>query len=485
MLRNKITWLGATLLALILTGYFLYPKIKSLLSPDKTIDKSIAVLRFVDVSPGKDQQYLSDGLSQELHKKIEDVKELRVIDRAISFSFKGRPEDLRALAEILGAAHILEGSVQKSGNRIHITARLTNAIDSVLLWSETYDRVIDDIFKVQDEIAGAVVKMLNATLPNNMDRPVTQKGEVYDLYLHGKYFGDKRDKKSLEQASEYYNQVLAIDSNYARAWTDLAMVYLYRVDNRDLPFEEGIKKVHEAIERALKIDPRLSDAYAAQARVSMNFEWNWNKAETAIKKALEFDSANTMALLYAGALSSYTGRFEDAIAFYKRSLAADPLRTRTHVNLSIAYYRAGLLPEAEASIKRALELNPTISIANYQLTRLLLTQGKYEDALESIQKETDEDWRLAGLPLVYIKLNRKAESDASLKELIQKLNKAQAYQIAECYAYRGESDPAFQWLERAYTQRDAGLSGMKFDPLLESLHNDARWKPFLNKMGLE
>lgn len=483
--KNKLTFAGAAILFLLVAGYFFYPKLKSFATPADTLDKSIAVLPFVDMSAAKDQEYFSDGLSEELLNLLSKIPELKVIGRTSSFSFKGKNDDLRSIAEKLGVAHLLEGSVRKSGNKIRITAQLISAVDGSHLWSHTYDRDLNDIFKVQDEIAEAVVKELRVTLLGASTRTVTQNTEAFNLYLQGKYFVDRRDKESLESALQYYTQALALDSNYAQAWAGLVNVYVHQANNGDIPIKEGSAKAHIAVEKALRIDPELSEAHAAQSRIYMSFDLDWPKAEASLKKALELDPGNAVALVNAGILAARLGRSDEAIAFYKRSIAVDPLRARTYNNLSIAFYRAGNLTEAEASVRKSLELNATLSGAYYRLAMVHLAQGKYEAALESNLKESDESWLLSGLPLTYFKLNRKTESDSALKVLMKKYADNNAYQIAEAHAFRGEIDLGFKWLGRAYEQRDPGLSAMKVDPLLMNLRSDARWKPFLKKMGLE
>ena len=411
------------------------------------------------------------------------IPELKVIGRTSSFSFKGKNEDLRTIAEKLGVAHILEGSVRKSGNTVRITAQLINAIDGTHLWSETYDRNMDDIFKVQDEIAGAVVSQLKVALLVPI-QPATQNPEAYNLYLQGKYFADRRGKENYALAIEKYKLALAIDSNSAPAWAGLAFVYISQVGSGDVPVKVGFTQAREAVQQALQIDPLLSEAFAVQGRIYWSYDWDWAKADESTKRALELAPGNAASLLTAGRLALNSGRFDKAIALLKQSIAIEPLRAYTYIIMAQAHYYAGNFPEAEAASRKALELNPASPVTNYRLAMVQLEQGKYEAALESILKEPHEGWRFSGLPLVYYKLNRKAESDAALKELITKYSQEGAYQVAEAYAYRGEIDLAFQWLERAYQQRDPGLTEMKVSRLLKNLHSDARWLPFLKKMKL-
>ena len=448
------------------------------------LNKSIAVLPFVNMSNDKDQEYFSDGLSEELLNLLAKVSELKVIARTSAFSFKGKNEDVRIIAEKLGVDHILEGSVRKSGDKIRITVQLIKASDGSHLWSQTYDRKMDDIFQIQDEIAGAVVKELKVSLLGAKNISTPQNTEAYNLFLQGNYFASRRGKENFETALQYYKQALEIDSNYAPAWVGVAGVYSSQADYAFIPTTEGYTKARNAVQHALRSDPLLADAYVALSRIYFVYDWDWEAADTSIKKALELDPSNAFGLRLAGRGALALGRLDEAVTLCKQSMLLDPVQVQAHKNLALVFYYSGRLGEAEQASRKALELNPTYASGYYTLARMQLAQGKAEAALESILKESDESWRSFGLPLVYFKLGRKAESDSSLKELTEKRGEMSAYQIAEAHAFRGEIDFAFKWLERAYEQRDGGLTSTKVDPLLKNLHSDPRWKNFLKKMKL-
>jgi adenylate cyclase len=446
-------------------------------------EKSIAVLPFVDLSEKQDQEYFGDGLSEELLNVLAKIRGLKVIARTSSFYFKGKNEDMRTIGQKLSVAHVLEGSVRKSGNHLRITAQLIRTDNGTHLWSETYDRTLDDIFKIQDEIARAVVSKLEVTM-SAAPHP-DASAEAFNLYLEGKYFTNKREKESAARAVEKYKQALKLEPHFAIAWAELAAAYSYQATNGFIPTEEGYALATEAVQKALQIDPYLPDAYAMQSRIYSTHDWDWPNADASIKKALAVGSANALTLSNAGILAMHFGRFDEAIELYKKAIEVDPLRTATYYNQGLGYYYAGRWTAAKASFRKVLELNPAFASANYQLARVFLMENNYDSALLVMMNETDESWKLDGLPLVYFKLNRLNASEEILKEIISKYADDSAFQIAEIYAYRGEVDLAFQWLERAYQQRDAGLANIRVEPMLKSLHRDSRWLPFLKKMRLE
>lgn len=475
-------WLIFFALLLTISGYFLYQQVGK---KEEVLDRSIAVLPFVNMSNDPNQEYFSDGLSEELLNLLSKVPEMKVIGRTSSFSFKGKNEDLRSIAKKLGVAHILEGSVRKSGNKVRITAQLISAVDGTHLWSKTYDRDLDDIFKVQDEIASAVINELKATLLITNPRQVTQNSEAYNKYLEGKYFAGRGGLENYSLALQKFEQVLAMDSSFAAAWVGISNVYINQASGGYIPVKDGFGRAHLAVQNALKIDPMLSEAYSVQSRIYMSYDWDWTKARASIERAIELDPGNASNLSIIGALSLRLGLIDEAIERFKQSIAIDPLRMATYNNMAFALLSMSNFEEAEITIHKLQELNPSFPSSNYLLARVQLGQGNYEAALASIQKESNEGWRLAGLPLVYFKLNQIDKAESTLKEYINKYGDVWAYQISEAFAFKGDIDMAFHWLERAYEQRDSGLTNMKIAPYLASLHDDVRWRPFLSKIGLD
>jgi TolB-like protein/Tfp pilus assembly protein PilF len=455
-------------------------------APVQAAAKSIAVLPFVNMSSDPGNEYFSDGLSEELLNVLAKLPELRVIGRTSSFQFKGRNEDLRVIGEKLNVAHILEGSVRKSGNKVRITAQLIKAADGYHLWSETYDRTLDDIFVVQDDIAGEVVKALKLTLlgPTPVPRSKPVDSEAYNLALQGRFFFDRRGRKDLERAVEYFRRSLERDPGYAPAWAGLSQAYARQADFGHVPAADGYRQAREAAEKALALDPQLADAHLAMGWIQSSYDWDWVAADASILRALELEPGGAEVLRHAGIQAYTLGRWNEAIDLAKKSIERDPLRPNSYNNLGNVFLALERDTEAEAAFRKALELDPDGAFRHYALGRTLLLQGKANAALQEMQQETEENWRLSGLPLAYHALGRRGESDAALAALKDKYAGDSAYQIAEAHAFRGEADLAFEWLERAYAQRDGGVTEIKGDRLMRGFVGDPRYKAFLKKLKL-
>jgi TolB-like protein/cytochrome c-type biogenesis protein CcmH/NrfG len=448
---------------------------------------SIAVLPFVNMSDDKSQEYFSDGLAEELLNSLAKIPELRVAARTSSFQFKGKTEDLRVIGEKLNVGTILEGSVRKQGRQVRITAQLIKVADGFHLWSETYDRELDDIFAVQEEIAHSVAGSLKvALLGAKTATPSTQgkNAEAYNAYLQGRYFLDRRGKENLEKAVGYYEQAVRLDPGYAPAWAGLAETRRSQADSTYLPLDEGYRKAREGVERALALDPNLAEAHAAMGWIRTHYDWDWAAADASFQRALVLEPGNAAVVRGAARMAATLGRFEEALALDRRAVEMDPLNARAYYNLGIYANYAGRLEEAVAAFKKALEINPEYPGLHSFLGRVYLAQARPQEALAEMEREPEPTWHGQGLALAYHALGRKKEADAALAEYVAKFHDGWAYQIAEVYAFRGEADRAFEWLERAYAQRDGGLSEMKGDPLLKNLERDPRYAAFLKKMRL-
>jgi serine/threonine protein kinase/Tfp pilus assembly protein PilF len=448
---------------------------------------SIAVLPFVNMSSDKEQEYFSDGLSEELLNDLAKIQGLRVAARTSSFQFKGKNEDLRTVGEKLNVGTILEGSVRKEGKKVRITAQLIKAADGFHLWSETYDRELNDIFAVQDEIGRAVAGSLKLTLLGaaTAASPSAQSknAEAYNAYLQGRYFYERRAKQDLQKAASYYEQATKLDSEYAPAWAGLAETRSKQADQGYMPEDEAYRKARAAAERALALDSNLAEAHAAMGWIKMSYEWDWAGADASFKKALALEPGNAAVLWRAGTMAATLGRFEEALPLNRGAVELDPLSVSAYIYLAENAYGAGRLEEASAALKKALELNPERPVTHNLLSKVYLAQGHPQEALAEIEREPDADFRLSGLAEAFYSLGRKKESDAALAELIAKYRSQQPFLIAAVFAFRGEADRAFEWLERAYTQRDGGLTQIKIFPL-KKLEHDPRYAALLNKMHL-
>jgi len=449
-------------------------------------EKSIAVLPFADMSAGQDQEYFADGLSEELLNLLAKLPELRVIGRTSSFQFKGRNEDLRAIGEKLNVAHILEGSVRKSGEKLRITAQLIRAADGSHLWSESYDRTLVDIFAVQDEIAGEVVKALKLTLlgTKSTTRSRSVDPEAYNLALQGRFFLDRRGRKEFELAVGYFRRSLERDPSYAPAWAGLSESYSSQADRGYVPVADAYRRAREAAEKALELDPQLADAHLAMGVIQSHYDWDWDSADASYRKALDLEPGNAMALRRVAGQAKKLGLWSETIDLGNKAIERDPLRPALYSNRGYALLAVNRDKEAEAAFRKVLELDPDGDFWHLSLGLALLLQGKTEAALQAMQQETEELWRLFGLPLAFHALGRRGESNAALAALKDKHAENWAYQIAGVHAFRGEADLAFEWLERAYDQRDGGVTEIKADRLMRGLVGDPRYKAFLRKLKL-
>ena len=453
-------------------------------------NSSIAVLPFADLSPGKDQEYFSDGLTEELIDDLAKVPGLKVVARSSAFQFKGRNEDLRAVGRKLGVANVLEGRVRKEGNQVRITAELIKADDGFQLWSETYDREVSHIFAAQDEIALAVasalqLKLLSANSAAIPATPRTTNSEAYQAYLQGQYFIARgQDREDLTKALAYSERAIKLDANYAPAWAQNSQVLerlarIGLIDNAD-----GFRRARESAERAISLDAGSATGYMTLALVQMNHDWDWEGADASLKKAALLEPGSAAVLGNRAHLVRILGRVEEAVALYEQAIALDPLRANFHLALGYELYFLDRNEGALAALQKAQELNPQLSSLHLTYGQILLAQGRWQSALEEIEKETGDWEKLSGEVLAYHALGRREESENALKTLIATHQNDAAYQIAEAYAYRGEIEKAFAWLDRSYRQRDPGTPELKTDPLTKTLHQDPRFAKLLKRMHL-
>jgi serine/threonine protein kinase/Flp pilus assembly protein TadD len=448
--------------------------------------QSIAVLPFLNLSSDKDQEYFSDGLAEELLNGLARIPNLRVTGRTSSFQFRGKTEDSRAIGEKLNVAMILEGSVRRQGSHIRITAQLIKAADGFQVWSEVYDRELNDILSAQEEIARAVTGALKVKLLGGAAAPPggSKNPEAYNAYLQAQYFSHVRSKGALEKSAAYYEQATRLDPGYALAWTMLGAVRANQAGKADLPLEEGYRVARESVGRALALDPHLGLAHAVMGWIQLTYDWDWPAADASLKRALALEPGDAAVVENNASLDKTLGRFDEAVELLQRAIAIDPLSADNYYNLAITLNHAGRQDEAAAAAQKALQISPDYAAAHVALAMAYLAQSRPQEALGEVQNEKNAAWRLIGFPLVYHALGQKKEADAALADLIAKLPTDAAYQIAEAYAFRGEADSAFQWLDRAFSQRDGGLTEIKGDPLMKSLEHDPRYPEFLKKMRL-
>jgi len=450
-------------------------------------DRTIAVLPFEDMSPGKDQEYFADGLADELLTDLAKIPELRVSARTSSFQFRNKGEDLRSIAKKLNVHSILEGGVRKSGNRVRITVQLIDAVGGFHLWSESYDRELVDIFAVQAEIAHAVAEALKVSLLQSKPAPqsmAAQDAEAYNAYLQGRYFSERRNREDVQKGIQYYEQSLELNPNSARTWASLAEAHMHLADSSYIPVEVGYGKAREETERALALDPNLAKAHQCMGWIKMAHDWNWEAAHVSYQRALFLEPSNATTVWQTARLALTVGQVDDALKLVRKSVELDPLDTTAYLNLGDINYYKGHQDEAAAALSKAIELNPEFPVARAYLARVYLLQGRPQDALAVAEKEPDAGWRLYALVLASYAAGNKKQSDDLFADFLQKYPTEWYYQIAQMYAYRGDLDHAFEWLERGYAEREVGLCQIKGDPLFRNLERDPRYAAFVKKMAL-
>src|SRR5215472_13275316 len=345
-------------------------------NPPALDNNSIAVLPFADISPGKDQEYFSDGLSEQLIRDLAKVSGLRVVGRSSAFQFKGRNEDIREVGRKLGVANVLEGSVRREGNRVRIRAELTKADDGFQLWSQTYDRKINDIFAVQDEIARATTEALQLKLLGSNGKRVASKlrsanTEAYQAYLEANYFsGRGQSKEDLDKALAYANTAIKLDEKYAPAWALRASVQNKLAEVGLANVTEGFRKARDDAERAIALDPSLASAYMALATAQIDCDWNWDAADTSVTKAADLEPGAAEVFSIRSYLSRVLGNLDQAIKFEESAVALDPLRTDSHNTLGYMLYVAGRYDAGKAELQKALDLNSQSAFVHLTLGKI-------------------------------------------------------------------------------------------------------------------
>jgi TolB-like protein/DNA-binding winged helix-turn-helix (wHTH) protein/Flp pilus assembly protein TadD len=453
-------------------------------------DTSIAVLPFADMSAAKDQEYFSDGLAEQLINDLAKVSGLKVVGRSSAFQFKGKNEDPRDVGRKLGVANVLEGSVRHDGNHVRITAELIEAENGFQLWSQTYDREMKDIFAVEDEIALAATGTLRLKLLGGNGQPVASNvrnanPEAYQAYLQAEYFsGRGQGKEDLGKALAYTDTAIKLDENYGPAWALRSSVQIMMAEVGLTDTTEGFRNARDDAERAVALDPTLASAYLALATTQIKCDWDWDAADTSLTKAAALEPGNVQVFRIRSYLSRVLGNLDQSIKLYEQAVALDPLRTNSYSGLGYLLYTGGRYDEAQAALQKALDLNPQATYVHLTLDKILIAKGKSQQALAEIEKEPSEWGKFTGQALAYYALGREQDSNAALAGLIAKYRTDAAYQIAQVYAYRGESGQSFEWLEHAYKQRDPGLPEINSDPLFKNLRHDPRYIELLKKMRL-
>ena len=478
----------ALILVLAVSAYFWRARVRAHNHPQSAA--SIAVLPFADMSPDHDQGYFADGLSEQLINNLAKAPGLKVVGRSSAFQFKGKNEDVRAVGQKLGVANVLEGSVRKDGDHVRITASLIKVDDGFQLWSESFDPEINDVLETQGDIARDVttalqVKLLSPTASGNYAVSRSTNPEAYQAYLQGQYFVARgQNKDDLQQALAYANQSIKLDAKFAPAWAQRSGVLQSMATVVLIEPEDGYRQARESAQKAIALDPNLPAGYLTLGLIQTNHDWDWAGAAASFNKAAALAPGNADVAGNQAYLARSMGHLDEAIESYQRAIATDPLRANFHLALGYVLYCVGRYDEALAALDRAEDLNPNLSSLHLTRAKIFMFRDQPQEALAEVEKETGEWEKYSGQALVYAHFGRRAESDQALKNLIATHQNDCAYQIAEVYAYRGETDPAFQWLERAIRQRDPGSAEIKTGPLVQGLRQDPRYDRQLKEIGL-
>jgi TolB-like protein/Flp pilus assembly protein TadD len=444
--------------------------------------QSIAVMPFANLSSDKEQEYFADGISEDLLNLLAKAQPLQVAARTSSFSFKGKQAGIAEIAKTLRVANVLEGSVQKAGDAVRVTAQLVRASDGYEIWSQRYDRKLDDIFAIQDGIAADVVSQLKVKLLGAVPTVRETDPKAYALYLQARQLGRKFDANAFRQSDELYRKVLAIDPRYAPAWDSLCTNLINETVVGLLSNDDGMRQAREAVEQALAIDPDYAPAHASLGSIAL-YQGDLAGAAGHFERALALDPTDLSVVGNASVLLYSLGRLKEAIPINEFILTRDPVNVNYMSTLGYNYIRAGRFDEAIAKLQKVLSLRPGRGSANFQLGVALLFKGDAAAALVQMQQESSEPVRLLGLAMAYHALGKKADADAALTQVMEKYNKDYPYNIAFVHSYCGDADKAFEWLDKAVAYADPGLSEIPVEKLFDNIRSDPRWLPFLRKIG--
>ncbi len=456
--------------------------------------RSIAVLPLANLSGNPGQEYFADGMTDALITELGRISALRVISRTSVMRYKGTNKPVKEIARELGVDGVIEGSVQRSGERVRLTANLIDARNDQHLWAEIYDRDLRDVLSVESDFVQAVVQQVRVSLAPQEQNILARKRhvnlEAYQLYLQGRYLAARVNEANLRKSLEYFQRAIEKDPNYAEAYTGLADSYSSLAYIGTLPVEEGYSKVRAAASRALELDESLGEAHEALGYYDLYYQWDGPAAEQEFRRAIDLNPNHPDGYLgYANYLEQ-VGRFEEAIAENRHAQQLDPLAPRFSLNLGDVLLRARRYDEAIQQFEKIVELNPSDFSAHYGLARAYLEKGMFARALAEAEKGNTL-WNNPALPFpgrayVYARVGKAKEARSELAELERqaKTAPAWAHQVAAVYVALGEKDQAFSWLEKAYQGRSSFLRWLKVDTRFEPLRSDPRFQDLLRRVGL-
>jgi TolB-like protein/Tfp pilus assembly protein PilF len=461
---------------------------KTATSSNESSNKSIAVLPFLDLSQAKDQEYFCDGISEEILDALAKVEGLRVVARTSSFSFKGKNADMSEIAQKLNVQNVLEGSLRREGNRIRITAQLVNAANGFHLWSETYERELQGVFAVQDEITQAIVDALKIKLAVAPASGARQDSEAHDLYLQGLYFSNKSGEEDLRRSLDFFQRALQKDPNYAKAWTGIAKAWEWLADVYVKPLD-AYPAMRTAAAKAIALDEKEAEAHVYLGDSQRVLNWDVAGCEAELKRALQLDPNCGIAHVFTALSIASQGDPEAAALMHVRdAVKVDPLSPIISTFAGFIDIAYGRLDEAVAEGRRTQSLDPNYVYQGSQLAVAYREKGMFAEALELFKKATEGTGiPQPGLAITYAKMGRKSDAERVLGEV--KAFAATHYfageEIASIYVALGDNDAAFRWLERAYNEHSGSLHGIVARPIFRPLHSDPRFADLLRRIGVD
>ncbi len=456
--------------------------------PDQ--EKSIVVLPFENLSPDPDQEYFSDGLTEEVISDLSNVRVLRVISRSSAMTFKGTKTTIPEIARRLKVQYVLEGSVRKAGNSLRITAQLIDARSDAHIWAEKYSGTLDDVFDIQEKVSRAIVEALKLKLTPEEKPRLSVNPEAHEAYLKGRFYWNKRTGSDLQKAVNYFNQVIEKDPMYALAYAGLASAYAVLASYAPMPQMEAMSKAEAAANRALELDAKLAEAHAVLGSIRSEFEWDWAGGEREFKRAIELDPSNPTARHWYTLLLLQLGRLDEALAEIKRANELDPLSLVINTVMGDALYFRREYDEAIVQHKKTLELDPCFAVAHLHLGVVYEAQGKSDEAIAEFQKGRaligSGPYGLSSLGYGYARAGERSEAAKIVNELLEFPGQGYSVSldIAQIYFGLDDKDKAFEWLEKAYQERPQLLPYLKTQPLWDGLRSDPRFTALLKKMGL-
>jgi len=457
-------------------------------SPAAARRPSVVVLPFLDLAPGRDQEYFCDGLSEELTNRLAHLRGLRVVARTSAFAFKGRPTDVREIGRTLGVGAVLEGSVQRAGDRLRVTAQLIDVSDGCHIWSGRFDGAARDVFAIEDEIAQALVSELRVKLLGGPEARVmhrrTSNPAAHDLYLRGRRHATRRSFEGLEQAARCYEQAIALDPEYAAAHAGIAECCCVTAFFGFRPAADTIPRTKESAERALAIDPDLVEAHAILGHVSGMFGWDWGKAEGHFLRALELSPGYSLTRTWYSHLLTASGRFDEAIAQTERACECDPLAPTVQTTLGLALYYARRFDRARECYSKVIAADPSFALARFHLGRLHRTVGDFESAVEQ--------FRLVGMAIPLSlgclaeslrQLGREEEAGRAVAEL-ERLSRARYVSPLAWGLASSDLETRLRWFTRAFEEREGDIPLLNADPVVDYLSANPTFRGLLDRLGL-